>query len=95
MRGAAGKGPAKGTHRRAPRPAGEWTDVRGASTILGITEKGVRARVARQQLPFRWLGGQIIFSRTELTDFLDKLPGVSVGEALSANAAREGLEAAP
>jgi hypothetical protein len=88
MSGAAGKGPAKGTHRRAPRPTGEWTDVTGASTLLGITEKSVRARVARQQLPFRRLGGLIIFNRTELGEFLDKLNGVTVGEAL-ANASRE------
>jgi hypothetical protein len=88
MSGAAGKGPATGTHRRAPRPAGEWTDVKGASTIVGITEKSVRSRVSRHQLPFRRLGGQIIFNRAVLVDFLDKLNGVTLGEAL-ANAARE------
>jgi hypothetical protein len=91
---AAGKGPAKGTHHRAPRPAGEWTDVRGAATILGITEKAIRARLARRQLPFRRLGrknSQIIFNRAELADFLDKLDGCRLGEAL-ANATGEGTQ---
>jgi hypothetical protein len=83
MSGAAGKGPSKGKHRRAPRPAGEWTDVKGASAIVGITEKSVRARVARHQLPFRRLNGQIIFNRAELGDFLEKLNGVTLSEALA------------
>ena len=88
MSGAAGKGPSKGTHHRAPRPVGEWTDVTGASTILGLTEKAIRARVARRQIPFRKLHGQISFNRAELSEFLDKQPGCSLGEAL-ANATRE------
>jgi hypothetical protein len=91
--GAAGRGPSKGTHRRAPRPAGEWTDVKGAATIIGITEKAVRARVARHQLPHRRLGrknSQILFNRAELTDFLDKLDGCRLGEAL-ANATGEAV----
>jgi hypothetical protein len=68
----------------------EWLDVTGASRLLGLTEKAIRARVARRQLPFRRLGAaRIIFNRAELVDFLEKLQGVGVGEAL-ANATREG-----
>jgi hypothetical protein len=64
----------------------EWLDVTGAARLLGLTEKAVRARVARRQLPFRRLGAaRIIFNRAELIDFLDKLEGVGVGEALARN----------
>ena len=66
----------------------EWLDVTSASRLLGLTKNAVRARVARRQLPFRRLGaGRIIFNRAELVDFLGKLEGVGVGEAL-ANAMR-------
>jgi hypothetical protein len=92
MSGAAGRGPTKGKTRRAERPAGQWTDVKGATTILGLTEKSVRARVARRQLPFRRDRGRITFNRAELVDFLAKLDGVGVGEALL-NATRAGVGA--
>ena len=79
---------------RVPRPvvgaspSTEWLDVAGTATLLGLTPKSVRARVARHQLPFRRLGSRILFSRVELIEFLAKLDGVTVGEALS-NASRE------
>jgi excisionase family DNA binding protein len=69
----------------------EILDVPGAAKLLGLTERSIRARVARHQLPFRRLGGRIIFRRAELLDFLEKLDGVGLGEAL-ANATREGVK---
>jgi hypothetical protein len=67
----------------------EWLDVTGATLITPWTEKAIRARVARRQIPFRRLGSRIIFHRAELIAFLEKLDGVGVGEAL-ANATRAG-----
>jgi len=39
--------------------------------------------VARHQLPFRKLGGRVVFRHSELLDFIDKLDGCSVSEALA------------
>jgi hypothetical protein len=66
----------------------EWLDVTGTARLLGLTEKAIRARVARRQIPYRRLGARIMFNRRELADFIDKLAGVDVGEAL-ANATDE------
>ena len=38
-------------------------DVRGAASFLGVTEKTLRARVARHQVPFRVWGGRVVFVR--------------------------------
>jgi excisionase family DNA binding protein len=61
----------------------ELLDVAGAAKLLGVSEKAVRARVARRQIPFRRLGARIIFRHSELIEFLTKLEGVGVGEALA------------
>jgi excisionase family DNA binding protein len=75
------------TRRRSFR--GELLDVRGAAELLGTSEKTIRARVARQLIPFRRLGSRIVFRRHELETFLDDLPGVSI------EAARENLAMRP
>jgi hypothetical protein len=58
-------------------------DVAGAADFFGVTERAIRSRIARQQIPFRRLGGSIVFSRAELERFLCELPGVSIEEARS------------
>src|SRR5262245_6831957 len=55
--------------------------VKDVAHLLGLTEHGVRARVARHQLPYRRLGGRILFRQSELLDFLGKQEGGSVGES--------------
>jgi hypothetical protein len=57
--------------------------VRSAAALIGCTEKTLRGHVARQLIPFRRLGGRIIFIRAELEGFLTTLPGVSLDEAKS------------
>jgi len=59
---------------------GVLLDVRGAAALLGVTEKTLRARIARHQVPFRVWGGRVVFVRAELERFLDKLPGCSLTE---------------
>lgn len=49
---------------------------------LGCTEKTVRTRAARGLLPYRKWAGRIIFDVAEVEEFLRKLPGVTVEEAL-------------
>jgi hypothetical protein len=58
---------------------GVLLDVRGAA-FLGLTEKTLRARVARHQVPFRVWGGRVVFVRADLERFLDELPGCTLGE---------------
>ena len=59
---------------------GALLDVRAAAAFLGVTEKTLRARVARHQVPFRVWGGRVVFVRAELDKFLDQLPGCSLDE---------------
>ena len=60
-------------------------DLPEAATILGVTVKALRARVARQAVPYRKLGGRVMFVRVELEQFIDALPGVSLKSALERN----------
>ena len=63
-------------------------DINDAAALMGTTEKAVRQRVARRLLPFRKLGGRVIFLKEELEAFLRALPGCSLEEAKSNVAAR-------
>lgn len=67
---------------------GEVLDVAAAASLLGTTEKTIRARVARRTIPFRRWGGRVVFLRRELLAFLQGLEGVDVREALASEQAR-------
>jgi len=56
-------------------------DVRHAAALLGLSEKATRARVARRLIPFRKLGGRVVFLRIELEAWLSSLPGCTATEA--------------
>lgn len=84
------KGP--GTGRR--RLDGELLDVIGAAALLGTSEKCIRSRTARGLLPHRKWGGRVVFLRAELLDFIGKLEGCTVREALDNVATRGGHEPA-
>ncbi len=70
---------------------GEVLDVAGVALLLGMTEKTVRARVARQLLPHRRWGSRVVFLRVEVLAFLAKLNGVTVAEALQRQQASGGI----
>ena len=57
-------------------------DVPSGAARLKITEKAMRARIARRQVPFRKLGARIIIPHDELERYIAGLNGVSVEEAL-------------
>jgi hypothetical protein len=61
-----------------------------AARLLGGTEKAVRQQVSRRLLPFRKLGGRVIFLKDELEEFLQNLPGCRPAEAAANVAARTG-----
>jgi excisionase family DNA binding protein len=71
----------------------ELLDVASAARLLGVSEKSIRARISRRCLPFRRLGGRVVFRRAELLDFIQKLEGCALDEAL-ANATHGGESAA-
>lgn len=62
--------------------AGAMLDLRGGAAFLGLTEKMLRARVARRLIPFRRFGGRIVFVRRDLETFLAALEGCSAEEAV-------------
>jgi len=61
----------------------KYFDVSSAAVFLGMTEKAIRGRIARRQVPFKKLGGRIVFSRAELERYLEKLDGPTAMEAIA------------
>jgi excisionase family DNA binding protein len=47
----------------------------------GVSEKAVRQRIARGQLPYRRWGRRVVIFRSELDEWRLFLPGVSPAEA--------------
>jgi hypothetical protein len=62
--------------------------VREAAALVGDTEKGIRGKASRHLIPFRRLGGRIIFLRSELETWLHSLEGCSLDEARTNQEAR-------
>ena len=75
---------------RQPTTDRQALSVVEAANLSGMTEKAIRQRIARRTLPFRKLGGRIIFFKNELEEFLRDLPGCSVEEAKINTMARGG-----
>jgi hypothetical protein len=67
---------------------GAALDVRGAAVFLGTTEKALRGMIARQLVPYRRLNSRIVLVRSDLEQFLDGLPGVTLDEARTNREAR-------
>jgi excisionase family DNA binding protein len=77
-----------------PKPDGnaDGADVKQiAAEYFGGSQLAVRKRVERKTIPFRRIGGRIVFSRRELSEWWAALEGCSVSEAV-ANARRGGSE---
>ncbi len=77
---------------RSRRLDGELLDVAGAAALLGCSQKMLRARVARQLVPFRKWSGRVLFVKSELLMFLSQLDGCSVEQALANVQQRAGAE---
>ncbi len=65
------------------RVNGAVMDVMAAATFIGTTEKTIRGQVGRRLIPFRRLGGRIVFIRSELEAWLTSLDGCPLDEALA------------
>jgi excisionase family DNA binding protein len=59
----------------------EYLTVTEAAELTSRTPKALRKMVERRQIPFRKHGKRIILIRSELIEFFDKLPGVTLKEA--------------
>jgi predicted DNA-binding transcriptional regulator AlpA len=67
--------------RRATPVNGALLDVRAASQFLGGTERWLRRLLERGVVPCRRIGRNVFFKRSELEEFVDALPGISVRQA--------------
>lgn len=67
---------------------GSYLKVVETAEFLGITEKAVRRRIERGELPYRRWGRRLLISAVELEAFLAGLPGRTVDEAIGAAVGR-------
>lgn len=56
-------------------------DVNTCGTVLGTSERVIRGLVAKKIIPYRRLGGRIVFIKTEIETWLANLSGCSLDEA--------------
>jgi hypothetical protein len=84
----------KGKYCGPRRFNGELRDIATQALGLGITQKALRAQVGRGLIPYRRLGGRIVFLHDEVREFLHQLPGVTAADALANVAARNGASGA-
>ena len=64
--------------------SGTFLKVAETAEILGISEKAVRRRIERGELPYRRWGRRLLISAAEIASFLAALPGKTVDEAVAA-----------
>jgi excisionase family DNA binding protein len=62
----------------------KYLKVAEAAPILGITQKAVRQRIARGELPYRRWGRRVLIPAQELESFLEALPSKTAKEAVAA-----------
>ena len=82
----------RGQARGGRQIAGTALDIKATAAYLGCTEHTVRARIERRLLPFHRWGGRVICVRSELDEFLRRLEGISVDEAVRNLTVRRGQE---
>lgn len=54
--------------------------VKEASQLLKVTEDATRKLISRRKIPFRRVGGRIVFLKEELEDWIKNAPGVKPHE---------------
>lgn len=80
--------------RKETTPEGRYPEILNVASVaefLGETDKAIYAKVARRCIPFRRWGGKLIFVRKEIEEFLTRLQGVDVPNALENELKRSGL----
>ena len=69
-------------HEGRKREQSEGLTTPEAAAFIGLTPSAMRHLVERRKIPFRKLGKRILLRRSELLQFIEHLPGISVEEAL-------------
>jgi excisionase family DNA binding protein len=64
--------------RKNREGCGMVLSVRDVAELLGCSGQAVYKLTYRRQLPYRKLGGKVIFLKRELEQYLDQLPGLSI-----------------
>ncbi len=67
---------------RNTRYDGLAMSIDAAAEFIGCTPRALRSMAERQIVPFRRRGFRLLFLRSELEQWLDKLPGVSLNQAI-------------
>jgi excisionase family DNA binding protein len=62
----------------------KYLTIAEAAAPLGLSEKALRQRIFRGQLPYRKLGKRVLIPVDELAKFLTALPGKTAEEAVAA-----------
>jgi excisionase family DNA binding protein len=62
----------------------KYLTIAEAAPPLGLSEKAVRQKIFRGQLPYRKLGRRVLIPADELEQFLAALPGKTADEAVAA-----------
>ncbi len=62
----------------------KYLTIPEAAPPLGMTEKALRKRIERGQIPYRKLGRRILIPIQELDEFLIALPGQTAEAAIAA-----------
>ncbi len=57
-------------------------DVLGLASYLGTSEHTIRSRVRRREIPFKKMGGRLLFLKHEIDRYLEQLPGCDLDEAV-------------
>ncbi len=71
-----------GQAQKPRRFNGILMDVRGLASYLGTSEHCVRSRVRRREIPFKKMGGRLLFLKHEIDQYLEQLPGCDLEEAV-------------
>ena len=60
-----------------------------ASALIGNSERSLRGLIAAGVIPYRKLGGRVVFRRSELEKWIENLEGVSLKDAEANRKARQ------
>jgi excisionase family DNA binding protein len=69
--------------RKGEHTVPKYLTIGEAAEVLRLTEKAVRMRISRGELPYRKVGRSVRIPTLELERFMNRLTGLSADEALS------------
>jgi len=58
----------------------EFLDTRAVAEMLNRSEAAIRNLVLRKAIPYRKPGGRLMFLRSEICEWIENAPGLSLAE---------------